>query len=122
MKKMLLIGAMLLSGTAAAETVLFEPADGRRYVGDEFNAREAKQVLYQDRPCQLPIVNAKDMHEYASPITHPSKACWGRLLGGDVVVVFDDGYTLKMPESAFVTATVDKTGQARVTKSVYKRP
>lgn len=122
MRKMLLLILLAVSGTAAAETVLFDPADGRRYVGDEFDARAAKQVLYQDRPCKLPLVNAKDMHEYASPVTYPSKACWGRLIGGDIVVVYDNGETMRLPEAAFVTATVGKSGSARVIKSAYKRP
>lgn len=112
----------LLASTASAETVLFEPSEGRQYVGDEFDARAAKQVLYTDRPCKLPIVNAKDMREYTTTaIAIPLKACWGKLLGGEVIFVFENGMTMRSSESAYVVADVDKKGNAKIVKSIYKR-
>ena len=79
-------------------------------------------MLYLDRPCKLPIVNAKDMREYTTTaIAIPMKACWGKLLGGEVVIVFENGMTRRSAESAFVVAEVDKKGNAKIVKSIYKR-
>ncbi|WP_425327627.1 hypothetical protein [Pseudomonas nitroreducens] len=123
MKKAILMGVLLVAAMPVfAETVLFDPSEGRQYVGEEFDARSAKQVLYLDRPCKLPIVNAKDMREYTTTaIAIPMKACWGKLLGGEVVIVFENGMTRRSAESAFVVAEVDKKGNAKIVKSIYKR-
>ncbi|MDH0638186.1 hypothetical protein N5D52_14660 [Pseudomonas sp. GD03860] len=122
MKKILLSGLMLIAGAASAETVLVEPGDGHKFVGDRFDARTVNQVLYEDRACKLPIVNAKDMREYSTKlIAIQMKACWGRLLGGGLIIVFEDGDTRTGYENAYVTTTIDKNGNGVVTKSIYKR-
>ncbi|MBC2659817.1 hypothetical protein H7A76_30655 [Pseudomonas sp. MSSRFD41] len=121
---MRLLAAALLVATSPvmAETILVEPGDGHRFVGDKFNAREVNQVLYEDRPCKLPLVNAKHMREYSTKsIAIPMKACWGRLIGGDVAIILENGDSWKSPEIAYVTTSVDKNGSGVVTKSFYKK-
>jgi hypothetical protein len=119
---MLFVGMLLAAGAANAETVLVEPGDGHRYVGDKFDARSVNQVLYVDRPCKLPLVNAKDMREYSTKlIAIQMKACWGRLIGGGLVIVYEDGATNTGYEDAYVSTTIDKSGNGVVTKSIYKR-
>lgn len=120
--RMLAAALLIAAGPAMAETILVEPGDGHRYVGDRFNARDVKQVLYEDRPCPLPLVNAKHMREYSTKsIAIPMKACWGRLIGGDVVIVLENGDSWRSPEIAYVTTTVERSGDGVVTKSFYKK-
>lgn len=92
------------------------------FVGDQFNARSAVEVFYEDRPCTLPITEAKNMRKYTTTgIAIPMKACWGRTLGGGVVRVFENGMVSNATENAYVTAKVDKSGAATVTKSIYNK-
>lgn len=92
------------------------------FVGDQFDARSATEVLYEDRPCKLPITEAKNMREYTTTgIAIQMKACWGRTLGGGVVRVFENGMILNASEEAYVAAKVDKTGAGTVTKSIYNK-
>ncbi len=122
MKMMVFAGIMLAVGTASAETVLVEPGDGHKYVGDKFDARSVNQVLYADRSCKLPLVNAKDMREYSTKlIAIQMKACWGRLLGGGLIIVFEDGATMNGQENAYVSTSIDKNGSGVVMQSIYKR-
>jgi len=121
-KTILLALIVVASPAAFAETVLVEPGPGHMFVGDEFSARSAVEVLYQDRPCKLPVVNAKDMREYTTTaIAIHVRACWGRTLGGGVLRVFEDGSIKPAQENAYVVASVDKTGNAVVTKSIYDK-
>lgn len=120
MKKTLIALLVFVSPVALAETVLFDPQYGRAFVGQKFNARDAVQVLYEDRPCKLPIVNSRHMREYTTTATAGgSQGCWGRTLGGGIIIIFEDGYTMSTDENAFVKATVDKSGGATVIKSIY---
>lgn len=122
MMRMLAAAFLIAAGPACAESILVEPGEGHRYVGDKFNARDVKQVLYEDRPCPLPLVNAKHMREFSTKsIAVPMKACWGRVIGGDVVVILENGETWRTPEIAYVTTSVDRDGNGVVTKSFYKR-
>lgn len=120
--RMLAASLLIAACPAMAETVLVEPGDGHQYVGDRFDARTVNQVLYEDRACKLPITNAKDMREYSTKsIAIQMKACWGRLLGGGLVIVFEDGATRTGYENAYVTTRIDKNGNGVVTNSIYKR-
>lgn len=122
MKKILVALLITVSPMAFAETVLFEPGPGHMFVGDQFNARSATQILYQDRPCKLPIVNAENMREYTTTAVAGGMAgCWGRTLGDGVLIIFKDGTTQSAQETAYVTASVDKTGASVVTKSIYDK-
>lgn len=78
MRKVFFVGLMLASAVVSAETILVEPGDGHWFVGDKFDARSVNQVLYADRPCNLPLVNAKDMREYTTKlIAIPQKLAGG---------------------------------------------
>ncbi|AUO22530.1 hypothetical protein [Pseudomonas sp. NC02] len=122
MKKILAVILIASASNAFAETVLVDPGADHMFVGDQFNARSAIEVFYEDRPCKLPIAEAKNMREYTTTgVALPMKACWGRTLGGGVVRVFENGLVSKATENAYVTAKVDKSGAATVTKSIYNR-
>lgn len=122
MMRMFAAALLIAAGPAMAETVLVEPGEGHQYVGDRFNARSVSQVLYEDRPCHLPIVNAQHMREYSTTaIAIPMKACWGRLVGGRVTIVFENGLTKRGYEEAHVVTSIDKGGNGVVQKSIYKK-
>jgi hypothetical protein len=122
LKRALAVILISLSSTAFAETVLVDPGPNHMFVGDQFDARIATEVLYEDRPCKLPITEAKDMREYTTTgIAIPMKGCWGRTLGGGVLRVLENGTTMRATETAYVVAKVDKTGAAVIMKSIYDR-
>lgn len=123
MMRILAAALLIAAGPAMAETVLVEPGDGHQYVGDRFDARSVSQVLYEDRPCQLPLVNAQHMREYTTTaVAIPMKACWGRLIGGGVTIVFENGLIKRGYEEAYVVTSIDKDGNGVVKKSIYKKP
>lgn len=123
MKRIFGLAMMAIAAGASAETILVEPGEGHKYVGDKFDARTVKQTFFESRPCQLPIVNAEHMRQHINDaIAIPMKACWGRTLGGGIVMVFENGMSMSGSEQAYVAATVDKNGGATVIKSIYKKP
>jgi len=128
MKRLMLIGALLIPALANAETVFVQQAKGHQCVGDKFPISAPMEVLYADRECKLPLVHAKDMRAYQVNIRasnepsrkHPAVAmdgCWGRLAGNSYVVVREDGSQETMPPNAYVTASLSGDGTATVTKS-----
>ncbi|MDI2595030.1 hypothetical protein POF45_26935 [Pseudomonas sp. 681] len=122
MKKLLAIMLIASAPSAFAETVLVDPGPNHMFVGEQFDARVATEVLYEDRPCKLPITEAKNMREYTTTgVAVPMKGCWGRTLGGGVIRILENGMTMRATEAAYVVAQVDKTGAAVVMKSVYDR-
>ncbi|MEE3504828.1 hypothetical protein QN399_00875 [Pseudomonas sp. 10C3] len=122
MKRVLAILFVVSAPCALAETILVDPGATHMFVGDKFDARTAQEVLYEARPCKLPIVNAKDMRQYTTTtMAKPMEACWGRTLGGGVTQIFENGMSLQVTENAYVAASVDGSGFGVVTKSIYER-
>lgn len=119
MKKMLLIGTMLLSGAAmAGEKVLLMDQLPRK-AGDQVQLSEMSYVLYKERPCALPIVHAKDMRggtvRYGEGV---HKLCWGLTLRNDVVIVDDLGESQQaVPMSVYRPAELHGAGAAVITRS-----
>lgn len=128
MKKMLLIGALLASALANAETVLVQQAKGHQCVGDKFPINKPMEVLFKERSCKLPLSQAKDMREYVfrtgaveqdGRVINPPMAmrgCWGSYLDGSYLIVLSDGSQRVSPPNAYVTASLDG-GTATVTLS-----
>lgn len=123
MKKMMLIVAMAIAGqTAAGEKVLVLD-QLPRFAGDTVKLKDMSYALYPDRPCELPIVHAKDMragHVQYGDGQH--KLCWGLTLRRDVVIVDDLGDSEPpYPLEIYRQAELRSAGTAVITKSMNNR-
>lgn len=120
MKNMLLIGAILLSGTAAAGEKVFLMDQLPRFAGDTVLLKDMSYVLYAARPCALPIVHAKDM--LGGTVRYGDgehKLCWGLTLRKYVVIVDDLGESeAPAPLSIYRAAEISGNGSAVIIKSM----
>ncbi|MGY2438551.1 hypothetical protein [Pseudomonas sp. SDO52101_S400] len=128
MRKLFLIGALVLPAIANAEVVYVQTAKGHQCVGDRFPITAPLEVLYRDRKCDLPLAHAKDMRAYffsdsgstSANTKRPAlslKGCWGTHLDGSYVIVRQDGSQSYAPPNAYVTADLAKEGLSTVTAS-----
>ncbi|WP_371355598.1 hypothetical protein ACA087_00810 [Pseudomonas chlororaphis] len=128
MRKLFLIGVLMLPTIASAEVVHVQTAKGHQCVGDKFPITKPIEVLYKDRKCDLPLVHAKDMRAYlfsdsgsaSGNLKRPVlslKGCWGTHLDGSYVIVRQDGSQSYAPPNAYVTANLSENGTATVTAS-----
>lgn len=128
MKKLFLIGVLMLPAVASAEVVYVQTAKGHQCVGDKFPITAPLEVLYESRQCDLPLAHAKEMraYQFADKGSHSGQTkrpalavngCWGKRLDGSYVVVRQDGSQTLAPPNAYVTANLSKDGMATVTAS-----
>lgn len=122
MKKILLLGA-LLSGAATAEEKVLLMDQLPHFVGDTVRVVDMSYALYPDRPCELPIVHAKDMRAgYVQYGDGQHKLCWGLTLRRDVVIVDDLGDSEPpYPLDIYRQAELRGSGTAVITKSMDNR-
>ncbi|MDG9784632.1 hypothetical protein [Metapseudomonas otitidis] len=123
MKKMLLMGLLLASGSATAETVLVRFGIGQHCVGDTFQMFEPVETLFNDRKCELPLAHGNDMRAYVLRTkTVALKGCWGQLMSGDYLIVDQTGNQQTVPHQAYMQATTNSDGTAKITSSPIKTP
>lgn len=126
MRKLILIGLLLITGPALAEKIYVGPAWGKNCVGQKVSRNQFTYFLSEEHKCELPIVNAQHMKALyvKAPVTEYSpgsmefKGCWGRTLSEDALLIYSDGRTESIPLLVFAEADFDKSGDAVVTKSL----
>lgn len=103
MKKIILIGAMLLSAPATAGEFYAGPAWGKNCPGQKVRVDQYMYFLSATSKCELPIVNAPHMRALyvKAPQSQPYYGCWGELLGDEYLLVYRDGTTQKLPKAVF---------------------
>lgn len=119
MKKVLFVGALLLSGISAAGEKVLLMDQAQRKAGDQVQLSDMSYVLYKERPCSLPIVHAKDMRggtvRYGDGL---HKLCWGLTLRNDVVIVDDLGESAQaVPMSVYRAAELRGDTSAVITQT-----
>lgn len=85
MKKLMLIAALLIPVAALAEEAYMTPA-GSGKVGETLRP-QFPTLLYVNRKCDLPLVNAKDMRRYESNLGQLDVGCWGQTIDGNALIV-----------------------------------
>lgn len=128
MKRLILIGALFVPALANAELVYVQAGEGHQCAGDKFPITAPMEVLYQDRSCELPLLNAKDMRAYGLHVSRsnePSRknpganlrGCWGKTIEGSYYVIREDGSQNTFPPNSLASASLLKTGMAIVIKN-----
>lgn len=124
MKKVVLIGLLLMPGLASAELVYVQTAKGHQCSGDKFPITEPAEVLYNDRKCDLPLALADSLRAYTLTIPGSGtraaitqRGCWGKTLNGSYMIITQDGGQRTAPPNAYVSASLLTGGVATVIKS-----
>ncbi|MFJ4349473.1 hypothetical protein ACIPZ5_01080 [Pseudomonas sp. NPDC089428] len=127
MKKMLMVGLLIASSAASAETMLVAPS-GSLCAGQTVAKDRFFKFLSPSQKCDLPIVNAEHMRAFrdATPSNAvvkmaEGKGCWGQTLGGDAIFIYDDGKTSTMPMAVFAEVNFDTYGKGTVISSESQR-
>lgn len=126
MKKLVLVGMLLIAGPAMAEKIYVGPAWGKNCVGQKVSRSEFTYFLSAEHKCDLPIVNAQHMRalyvkapktEYP-PGSEPFTGCWAKTLADDALLIYSDGRTESIPLPVFAEADFDKSGNAVIVQSL----
>lgn len=90
-----------------------------RFAGDSVKMLDMTYVLYPDRPCDLPLVHAKDMNGgFVRYGNGPHKLCWRTTLRKDVLIIDDLGESAApVPISAYREAEITTPGIATIIRS-----
>ncbi|WP_011298558.1 hypothetical protein [Cupriavidus necator] len=104
MKKLVLIAALAAATAASAEEAYVYPFGGMK-VGETVN-NPFPTILYLQKKCELPLVNAKDMRAYASYRGVWDVGCWGKDIDGNAIIVVPTMPTKSMPLSVMPLADV----------------
>ena len=123
MRKLVSVGMLLLSCTAVAGERVLLMDQLPRFAGDVVKMQDMTYALYPDRPCDLPLVHAKDMKGgFVRYGDGPHKLCWGTTLRNDVLIVDDLGETAPpVPISGYRVAEISTPGSATIIKSMENK-
>lgn len=116
MKKLVLIAALAAATAAHAEDALIYPFNGMK-VGETIE-NPFPTVLYLQKKCELPLVNAKDMRAYASYRGVWDIGCWGQTIDGQALVIVPNLPPNSMPLSVLAKADVQKDGRIMTIKAL----
>ncbi|MBO2926645.1 hypothetical protein [Metapseudomonas otitidis] len=121
MKKMLLICLALVSCTASAGEKLMLSAQGSYEVGDLAKLSDMAMLMYLDKPCGLPIVNAGAMRAAVVNYAKPTEGCWGKAITGDVLLVDPISGSQNLgPDRYMFIGESDGSGNVRIVSAPAK--
>lgn len=96
-------------------------AQGSYGVGDQAKLSDMSMLMYLDRPCGLPIVNANAMRAAIVNYARPAKGCWGRAITGDVLLVDPVSGTQNLgPDRYMFIGESDGNGNVRIVSAPAK--
>lgn len=116
MKKLVLIAALAATTASHAEDALIYPFNGMK-VGETVE-NPFPTVLYLQKKCDLPLVNAKDMRAYASYRGVWDVGCWGQTIDGQALIVVPNLSPKSMPMTVLAKADVQKDGKTMTIKAL----
>lgn len=123
MRKLISAGMLLMSCAAMGgeKALLLDPLP--RFAGDTVKMMDMTYILYPDRPCDLPIVHAKDMNGgFVRYGDGPHKLCWGTTLRKTIVIVDDLGESAApAPVSTYRKAEISQPGTAKIVESLDQK-
>lgn len=125
---MKIIAACLLascSTLAAAEPAYIYMQKAIGEPGQTFDKSFAGFALYQERPCELPLVNAENMRAYKrfkySPNDKEHFGCWADTVGNDYVLISGNGWSNSMPKVAFLKVAMKEDESFTVQESMVEK-
>ncbi|WP_236209005.1 hypothetical protein [Pseudomonas tohonis] len=101
MRKLLMCLVLASSAATAGESVMMVGQQPYQ-VGDLAKPADAAMLMF-DRPCELPLVNAQDMRAAIIHYAKSTKACWGRSITGDILIVDPVGGGQNLGPERFMT-------------------